>query len=97
MIEKFCAWCDNDFITKIGNQIYCSPACRNEATKEKIVIRYQYNKVKDRKNKERRCTNGCGTLLSIYNDSGFCSGCMVSNKKLDKTLKEIKSLSNEDK
>lgn len=97
MINKFCVWCDNQFTTKIGNQIYCSVECRTEATKEKIMHRYQMNKIKNRKNKERKCSNGCGTILSMYNDSGFCTQCMASAKKLDKTLKEIKELSNDDK
>jgi hypothetical protein len=33
---------------------------------------------------------GCGTSLSIYNDSGFCSNCNVSKKAVDKMLKKIK-------
>jgi hypothetical protein len=33
---------------------------------------------------------GCGTSLSIYNDSGFCSNCNVSEKAVNKMLKEIK-------
>lgn len=97
MIKKYCVWCDDEFTTKIGNQIYCSPECRDLATKEKIMARYKVNKVKNRKNKERRCSNGCGTVLSMYNDSGFCTQCMASSKKLDKTLKEIKNLANDNK
>jgi len=97
VINKYCIWCDENFKTKISNQIYCSPECRNAATKEKINDRYKMNKVKNRINKERRCSNGCGTLLSIYNNSGFCTSCMASAKQLNKTLKEIKNLANEDK
>lgn len=97
MIQKYCIWCDKEFVTKIGNQIYCSPECRDLATREKISQRYQINKVKNRKNKIRKCSNGCGTILSIYNDSGFCTQCMSNPKKLDKTLREIKNLANEDK
>lgn len=97
MIKKYCVWCDDEFTTKIGNQIYCSPACRDLATKEKIMARYKVNKIKSRKNKDRRCSNGCGTVLSMYNDSGFCTQCMASSKKLDKTLKEIKNLANDNK
>jgi predicted nucleic acid-binding Zn ribbon protein len=97
VIKKYCVWCDDEFATKIGNQIYCSPKCRDAATKEKIMERYKFNKIKNRQNKERRCSNGCGTLLSIYNNSGFCTACMTSKKQLDKTLKEIKNLANDDK
>lgn len=93
---KYCEWCDNQFSTDAKNQIYCSVECRESATKEKIISRYKVIKRKSRKNKERKCAGGCGSYLSIYNDSIFCSVCFISQKKLDKTLKEIKGLSNED-
>ena len=89
---KHCEWCDNSFDTKSKNQIYCSIECRTEATKQKVVQRYKITKAKDRVGKDRRCAGGCNTLLSIYNDNGFCDTCLTNNKKLDKTLKEIKGL-----
>ena len=94
-MTKFCQWCDDPFESDAKNQIYCSVECRNGATKEKIMARYKTSKIKSRKNKERRCAGGCGSLLSIYNDSLFCSNCHISDKKLDKALKEIKGLSND--
>jgi hypothetical protein len=33
---------------------------------------------------------GCGTSLSIYNDSGFCANCNVSEKAVQKMIKELK-------
>jgi len=33
---------------------------------------------------------GCQTQLSIYNDSGFCANCNVSEKQVAKMLKELK-------
>jgi hypothetical protein len=33
---------------------------------------------------------GCGTSLSIYNDFGFCANCNVSEKAVNKMLKELK-------
>jgi hypothetical protein len=35
---------------------------------------------------------GCGTQLSIYNDSGFCANCNVHEKAVDKMLKELKGI-----
>lgn len=52
--------------------------------------RYKVSKASSRVGKNRRCSGGCGTLISIYNDIGFCNVCMVSKKKLDQALKEIK-------
>lgn len=87
---KYCEWCDESFDTATKNQIYCSSECRTSATKQKIVQRYKITKAQERIGKDRRCSGNCDTLLSIYNDNGFCDTCMVSNKKLDRTIKEIK-------
>lgn len=82
--------CENYFTPKVSYQIYCSNACRDQATKSKIAERYQITRRQKRKNKERKCLGGCGVKLSIYNDSGFCSNCNVSKKAVDKMLKEVK-------
>ena len=82
--------CENYFTPKVSYQIYCSNDCRDQATKSKIAERYQLTRRQKRKNKDRRCLGGCGQQLSIYNDSGFCSGCNVSKKAVDKMLKTIK-------
>lgn len=87
---KHCEWCDKSFETQNKNQIYCGSECRTFATKRKIVQRYKITKSKERMGKERRCAGGCGTLLSVYNDNGFCDPCLINNKKVDKTIKEIK-------
>ena len=87
---KYCEWCDESFDTPTKNQIYCDSTCRSLATKQKIVQRYRITKAQERIGKDRRCAGNCDTLLSIYNDNGFCDTCMVSNKKLDRVIKEIK-------
>jgi hypothetical protein len=87
---KACAWCAIDFKPSVTYQIYCSVECRESATKEKIAERYQVSRRKNRVNKPKKCAGGCGVLLSIYNDKGFCNSCMVNNKKVDKTLRELK-------
>lgn len=88
--SKVCGWCDNEFTTKSKNQIYCSSECRIESTKRKIGERYQISKYKNRVGKERRCSGGCGTLISVYNDAGFCNACLINSRKVDKFIKELK-------
>jgi hypothetical protein len=87
---KLCKVCDIGFTTKVTYQIYCSKNCRDIATREKIVERYNYSKRQKRKGKKRLCLGGCNQELSIYNDSGFCSNCNVSEKAVNKMLKELK-------
>jgi len=89
-MTKICQWCEDDFNASSSNQIYCSTECRIESTKQKVTQRYQQTKVKNRFGKERRCAGGCNTLLSVYNDEGFCNACLINNKKVDKFLKDIK-------
>ena len=87
---KLCSNCDNNFIPKVSYQIYCSISCRDDATKNKIAIRYLITRRQKRKGKKRNCLGGCGVDLSIYNDSGFCANCNVSEKAVAKMLKELK-------
>lgn len=87
---KSCERCDTKFNPKVSYQIYCSNACRDEATKEKIAERYLRTRRQKRIGKKRVCLGGCGVQLSIYNDDGFCANCNVSKKAVDKTLKQIK-------
>lgn len=82
--------CDVYFHPKVSYQIYCSNECRDIATKEKIAERYQITRRQKRAGKVRKCYGGCGIDLSIYNDSGFCSNCNVSEKAVTKMLKELK-------
>lgn len=87
---KLCERCDKGFTPKVTYQIYCGIECRDAATKDKIVQRYQVTRRQKRIGKVRKCLGGCGVDLSIYNDSGFCSNCNVSKKAVDKMLKELK-------
>jgi hypothetical protein len=89
---KTCSWCLSEFEAKVSYQIYCSVECRELATKEKIAERYRSSIRRSRSTKERRCSGGCGTLLSIYNNKKFCDSCMINNKQVDKMLKELKGL-----
>lgn len=89
-MTKFCQQCDKQFSSNNKNQIYCSADCRTVATKEKIMQRYKVSKAQSRVGKDRRCAGGCGTIVSIYNNVGFCNTCMVSKRKLDQAIKDIK-------
>ena len=87
---KLCSRCDIYFDPKVSYQIYCSNTCRDEATREKIAERYNITRSQRRIGKVRKCLGGCGVSLSIYNESGFCSNCNVSEKEVAKMLKELK-------
>lgn len=89
---KFCDWCSKEFQPRVTYQIYCSKECRDLATKEKINARYQINRRKEKSKKTKRCSGGCGTVISIYNNNGFCNVCMINQRKVDKTLRELKGL-----
>lgn len=89
---KTCDWCSQEFEPKVSYQIYCSVECRNESTRTKIAERYQFNRIKSRALKKRKCSGGCGTNISMYNDNGFCATCMVNKRKVDQMLKELKGL-----
>lgn len=89
---KTCEWCDNQFNPSVSYQIYCSPECRENATKEKIVERHKVLRRQKRKSKKRVCANGCGATLSIYNDDILCNNCGVNTKQVEKKIKEIKML-----
>ena len=94
---KTCAWCANEFAPKVSYQIYCSFECRDQATKNKIAERYQLTRIKNRSKRQRKCAGGCGTTLSIYNDSKLCSSCETNQKNLEQALKEIKRFFNYEK
>jgi len=86
----YCVWCDKEFVKNSTKQIYCSTECRQEASKEKILERYHVEKRKKRQGKRRLCAGGCGTHLSIYNDSGICDNCEVNNKRMNNFMKELR-------
>jgi predicted nucleic acid-binding Zn ribbon protein len=93
MKHKHCQWCDTHFETKISYQVYCSPECREHATKEKIAQRYALTRRAKRAGKDRRCKS-CSVVLSIYNDEELCSECLIHPVDVKKTLKEIRRFSN---
>jgi len=86
---KHCRWCENDFNSDISYQIYCSPECREAATKEKISQRYLISRRQRRLGKNRRCKM-CEEKLSIYNDDILCTKCNISPSEVSKALKQIK-------
>lgn len=90
---KHCSWCDTEFTTDISYQIYCSPACREEATKQKIAQRYIVTRRQKRKGKVRVCKQ-CSLPLSIYNDDQLCASCNINPTSVEKALKEIKGKGN---
>ena len=90
---KHCQWCDNSFETKVSYQIYCSPECRDGATKQKITERYQLSRISRRAGKARKCKK-CEQNLSIYNDDPICSKCLINPIDISIALKDIKRLSN---
>jgi len=90
---KHCSWCDNQFSTAISYQIYCSPECRESATKEKIAARYMHSRRQKRKGKDRRCKS-CDKQLSIYNDDALCAECNINPMVVAKVIKQIKGIAN---
>ena len=90
---KHCQWCDSQFQTEISYKIYCSEACRDEATKNNIALRYQKKKIEARAKKPRKCSS-CGLNLSMYNEGKVCSKCLVDEKEVSKILKQMKGIAN---
>lgn len=90
---KRCQWCDVSFQSKITYQIYCSPECRAEATKEKISERYAITRRRRRFGKNRLCKS-CKSPLSVYNDESICQHCVINPLDVNKALKDMKRLSN---
>lgn len=88
---KNCQWCDNSFSPNVKYQIYCSPECREEATKEKIAERYSKKKIEARFKKPRKCKS-CGNTLSAYNDDVLCVACEINGAEVSKALKDIKGI-----
>lgn len=89
---KICDWCSEEFQPNVSYQIYCSSECRESATKEKVNERYQKKRRAKLATKKRKCAGGCDTVLSIYNDSGYCSTCIINEKQVNRALKELKGL-----
>jgi len=92
---KHCQWCDSAFLPAVKYQIYCSPACRDAATKEKIAQRYAIERRNKMMLKERKCKE-CGSKLSAYNDDQICFSCIVNPNFVRQMLKEIKRLAEDE-
>jgi hypothetical protein len=88
---KNCQWCDAPFETEISYKIYCSPECREYATKDKIAQKYAQKRREKMMKKKRFCTS-CGSSLSAYNDDNICHACEINPKEVSKVLKELKDI-----
>lgn len=86
---KQCSWCANYFSANVAYQIYCSPGCRDEAKKEKILERHKAVKRQKRSEKPRNCAK-CNKVLSVYNDHKYCNTCSINQKEVNKKIKEIR-------
>lgn len=84
-----CAWCDGEFVKDHSQQIYCSVACRNEASKESAKRYAKIAKYKARRGKVRLCKS-CKKPLSIYNDHPLCQSCEIKDDLVKKALRNIK-------
>jgi hypothetical protein len=93
MKNKHCEWCDHSFEPNVTYQIYCSPECRESATKEKISEKYKQSRIKKRAGKDRRCKS-CNALLSIYNEGSTCLSCDDTDPEVAKAVKIIKGIVN---
>ena len=91
---KHCQWCDKQFKSTVSYQIYCSPECRSEATREKIAEKYEITRRTNRAKKKRFCKS-CQIPLSIYNDSIICQSCTINPQDVAKAIKEIKGMAND--
>ena len=89
---KACDWCSEEFSPNVSYQIYCSSDCREKATKEKVSEKYKIKRRSKLSKKRRVCSNGCGTVLSMYNDSEICGKCSVNQKEVSRMLRELKGL-----
>ena len=85
-----CARCSSSFEPTTSYQIYCSPECRIQATKEKAKERSRAAVIKRRRKSKRMCANDCGTALSVYNDSKICSRCKINDRLVNLTMEDIK-------
>lgn len=90
---KTCQWCSEAFEPNVKYQIYCTPECREEATKEKIAERYAITRRNKLINKDRRC-KACNGRLSAYNDENLCQSCLVNPSEVAKALRDIKGIAN---
>ena len=93
MKHKHCDWCDSQFQTNVSYQIYCTPSCRESATREKIAQRYAQKRRTKRIGKDRKCKS-CSIPLSAYNDQDLCAECLINPTDVKKALKDLKGFIN---
>lgn len=65
--------CDKQFKKRVHNQKYHSKRCCQLSTNEKLLKKYHDGKKPVAKG--RLCSEGCGTVLSIYNRTNVCAPC----------------------
>lgn len=66
--------CNNVFVAKVYNALYCSKECRKVITNKKLLEKYYENK--ENKKRKRVCkTENCATILSSYNKEQICEQC----------------------
>lgn len=73
-----CAYseCANEAEKRTHNMKYCCDECCRLATNKRIMEKYYERKAR-LKGLPRTCINStCGTILSRYNPSKFCSSCI---------------------
>jgi hypothetical protein len=87
--QRVCEYrdCDVEFEPATHNQVYHTEECCRLETNARMKERYRENR--DRRNGAVRIckTPGCGTKLSRYNESKYCSKCetapeVQTNKQL---------------
>jgi hypothetical protein len=74
--SKLCAnpKCEEEFMPRVYNAIYCGTACRRTITNKNVLARYHAKKAL--RNTKRTCeTDDCGTVLSRYNSEPICEPC----------------------
>lgn len=82
--------CKREFLPKVHNAIYCGDECRKLITNQKVLDKYYEKKEKSLETKtiKRICaTDGCGTILSIYNEDSACSACQ--KKRTDANIARL--------
>ena len=91
METRICEYddCNEEYEPKTHNQKYCSDEHTRLATNKRIMEKY-YEKKAIRSGIRRECSNGCGTVLSRYNDSDVCGLCDAKRReRLKSLLKEL--------
>ena len=84
--------CDNEFVKRTHNMKYCSAECCQQATNERLMVRYYEQKAR-RSGQTRLCKKCNTTKLSRYNDDDTCGACQLAGIE-DAKAQVISMLSN---